>query len=99
MKRLSYLLVLLLISAQVDDSWAVAAVLAAAPRADGNDEYLPAQQRPQEQRPSSCPQPVFEAVKLPHADFSFVPRGAPSEWNLTTACGPAPLYVFMSLQI
>jgi hypothetical protein len=99
MKRLPYLLVLLLLSAQVDDAWAVAPVLPSAPLADDNDEYLPAQRRPQEQRPSSCQKPVFEAVKSPNANFSFVPRGAPSERNLTTPFGPPPLYVFMSLRI
>jgi hypothetical protein len=98
MKRLPYLLILLL-TAQADDYWAVAPVLPSAPLADDNDEYLPAQRRPQEQRPFSRQKPVFEAVTPPDADFSFVPRGVPSEWNLTTPFGPPPLYVFLSLRI
>ena len=100
MKRLPCLLILLLISAQVDDSWAVAPVLPSASLPDDNEEYLPAQRRLQEQRSSPRQEPVvFDSVRLHHAALSFVPRGVPSERNLTTPFTPPPLYAFMSLQI
>src|SRR5689334_2282136 len=99
MKRLPYLLVLLLASALVDDAWAAAPVSPSAPLADENDGYLPAQRRVQAQRPSSRHEPVIEAVKPPEAGFSFAPRGVRSEWNLSTPSGPPRLYVFLSLRI
>jgi hypothetical protein len=97
MHRLAYFLVLLLISAQVDNFWA-AAVLPSAPLAE-DDEYLPPQQRPQEKECSPHQEPVFVGLKPPTADLPLVRRGVPSEWNRTTLFSPAPLYVFMSLQI
>jgi hypothetical protein len=99
MKWLAYLLILLLISAQVEDTWAVAPVLPPAPLADDNDEYLPAQQRPRGELSSFRQKPLFDAVKPRAADFPYVPRRVPSEWNLATPFAPPPLYVFMSLQI
>jgi hypothetical protein len=99
MKWLACLLILLLISAQIDDAWVVVPVLPPAPLPDGNDEYLPAQWSSRVEQSSSRQRPVFDAVKLRTADFAFVPRSVPSEWNLTTTFAPPPLYVFMSLQI
>ena len=98
MKRLAYLLVLLLISAQVDDAWAVATVLPSVSLADENDEFLPAQRLAQDRR-TSLQKPLFEALKPANADVAFMPRGLPLAWNSTTPFGPSPLYVFMSLQI
>ena len=99
MNRLAYLLILLLISAQVDDAWAVALDSSSAPLADDDNEYLPSQQRPPEEECSPCQKPVFLGLKPQTADFSLVRRGLPSEWTLTTPFTPPPLCVFMSLQI
>jgi hypothetical protein len=98
MNRLAYLLILLLISAQVDDSWAPVPVGPFAPQAD-DDEYLPSPQRPQEEVCSPHQKPVFAGLKPQTAELPLVRRGVPSEWNLTTPFTPPPLYVFMSLQI
>ena len=98
MNRLAYLLILLLISALVDDFWAAAPVLPSAPLAD-DDEYLPPQQQPQRERSASCQKPAFVGLQPQTTDFSLVRRGLPSEWNLTTPFTPPPLYVFTSLQI
>jgi hypothetical protein len=99
MKRLSYLLILLLLSAQVDDAWAVSPNLPSAPLADDNDEYLPAQRRAQGEQSSSRQKPVFAGRKPQTADCSPVRRGVPPEWSLTAPFAPPPLYVFMSLQL
>jgi hypothetical protein len=97
MKRLPYFLVFLLISAQVDDAWAVASDLPSAPVADDNDEYLPAQRGFRDEQ-SSGQETAFVGIERRSADCSFVGR-ARFEWNLTTPFTPRPLYVFMSLQI
>jgi hypothetical protein len=98
MKWLVYLLILLLISAQVDDAWAVAPDFSDASLADENDEYLLGQRQIREKQSSSGQEPMF--VGLTHtADFSSVRTGVPSERNLTTPFTPPPLYVLMSLQI
>jgi len=99
MKRLVYFLILLLISAQVDDTWAVAPVLPSAPLTDDNDEYLPAQWRSLGERSSSSQKGLFDGRKPQTANFSSVRRGVPTEWKLTTSFAPHSLYVFMSLQI
>jgi hypothetical protein len=98
MNRLAYLLILLLISAQVDNSWAGVPVLPSAPQAD-DDEYLPSPQRPQQEECSPHQKPVFAGLKPQIADLPLVRRGVPSAWNLTTPFTPPPLYAFMSLQI
>jgi hypothetical protein len=101
MKRFAYLLILLLLSAQVDDAWAVPPVLPSAPLVDDNDEYLPAQRRPWEEKSASGQGQMFATrLKSLTADFPPVQRGVvPFEWNLTTPFTPPLLYVFMSLQI
>jgi hypothetical protein len=100
MKRLASLLILLLLmSAQVDDLWADAAVLpSSAPPAADNDEYLPAQRR-QEKQSAPVPSPAPDAVALHQAVLSLAPRGVPSERSPTAPFTPPPLYVLMSLQI
>jgi hypothetical protein len=97
MKRLTYFLVFLLISAQVDDAWAVAPDLPSAPVADDNDEYLPAQRQLRDEQ-SSDQETTFVGIEPRSADF-LPGRRARFEWNLTTPFTPRPLYVFMSLQI
>jgi hypothetical protein len=99
MKCLAYLLVLVLLSAQVDDAWAVTLDLPSAPLAVDDDEYLPSQQRPQEEESSPWHKPVLVGRKHPTAAFPLVRRSVPSEWNPTPPCAPPSLYVFMSLQI
>ena len=97
MKPLICLLTLLLALAQFDDCWA-AAPPSDSPAAD-NDEYLPAQRRPREQRPSSRHRPAPGAATLRQAAPSEVSGGVPPGPGLTTPFAPPPLYVFMSLQI
>jgi hypothetical protein len=99
MKQLAYLLLLLMISAQVDDVWAVAPVSPSAPLAEDED-YLPSPRRLQEEEESSARQKqVFFGFKPQTADFPLVRRGLPFECDLTAPFTPAPLYVFMSLLI
>jgi len=97
MNRIAYFLVLLLISAQVDNYWAAAPVLSSAPLAE-DDEYLPPQQ-PRVKESSPLQNPVFVGLQPRTADLPPLRRGVPSGWNRTTLCSSAPLYVFMSLQI
>lgn len=99
MKRLPYLLIVFLVSAQVDDYWAVAPVLPSAPLTEDNDEYLPAQRHSRRERSSSLQKPVFLSLLPQTAEFSSVRRGMPAERNLTAPLAPPSLYVFMSLQI
>lgn len=99
MKSLSYLFVLLLISAQIDDFWAASPVLASAPMADDDDEYLPSQRRPQEEESSSRQKPAFVGLAPRTIGVSVVQRGVPSEWNPTMPLTPALLYLSMFLQI
>jgi hypothetical protein len=97
MKRLAYLWVLLLISAQVDDTWATAPVLPSAPLAE--DEFLPSQPRSQVEESSPHQKPVVVGFKSPIADFPLDRRGVLTGCTLTTPFAPPPLYVFMSLRI
>ena len=98
MKPLAYLLILLLVSAPVDDALAFASASPSAPLTDAGDEYLPAPVRIRGE-PSSRPQAVADASNLPAADIHFDPKGLPAAWTLTALLTPSPLYVFMSLQI
>jgi hypothetical protein len=99
MKWLTFLLILLLISAQIDDVWAVVLDLPSAPLDDDNDEYLPAPRQLRGDQSSSRQQPVLGALKPRTADFPLAPGSVPSERNLTTPVAPPILYVFMSMQI
>ena len=99
MNRLAYLLILLLISALVDDFWAAAPVLPSAPLADDDDEYLPSQRRPREDECPAHQKPAFVGLQPRTAAFPLVRRGVPSERNLTTPFTPPPLDVLTSLQI
>jgi hypothetical protein len=97
-KRLAYLLLLLLISAQVDDVWAVAPASPSAPLAD-DDEYLPAPRRPQEEQIAVGKWLPFVGRKAQPADVPVVPKRPPSGSNPATPFTPQPLYAFMSLRI
>ena len=98
MNRVVYILMFLSISAQVDDTWFAAMDLPDAPVAE-DDEFLPSPRHPQEELASSRQKWVFGGLQSQTADFDLLPRGVPSERTLTTASSPAPLYMFMSLQI
>jgi hypothetical protein len=98
MKRLAYLLILLMISDQVQDAWDVASVSLTAPL-DDDDEYLPSERRPEEEECSARQGQDFVGLEPQTAAFPLVRNGVPSEWTRTTPCTPPPLYVFMSLQI
>jgi hypothetical protein len=99
MNWLPYFLILLLVSAQVDDYWAPALGLPSAPLADDDDEYTSSEQRQQEKECSSSQKLVFVGLKPQTADLPPPRRGVSSEWDLTTPFTPPPLYIFMSLQI
>jgi hypothetical protein len=98
MKRLLYLLILLLISAQVDNYWTVRPFLSSASVVDEDDEYIPPERQTQVEDSSTRQAPMFLGLKLHGADLSFAPRGLSSECNLPTPF-PLPLYVLMSMQI
>jgi hypothetical protein len=98
MNRIAYFLLLVLMWAQVDDYLAAALLLPSAPLAD-DDEYVTSRQQPTEEECSAREKRVFVGLKPQTADFSLLQRDVPSEWNLTAAFSPPPLYVFMSLQI
>jgi hypothetical protein len=98
MKRPAYLLILALLSAQVDDVWPVAPTSSAASVADDNDEYLPAPRRLRDEQ-AFGQEPVLVGFAPQTAHTPPARRGVPVEWNLTAPFTPPPLYVFMSLQI
>jgi hypothetical protein len=98
MNRFVYLLILLLISSQFDDLWAVGFDLPSS-YADENDTFLLSPRQPRGEQSSSRPKFVYDGPKHQSAYFSFVGSGGPSEWNLTTPFTSPPLYVFMSLQL
>src|SRR5262245_21963715 len=99
MKRLVYFLILLLISAQVDDAWVVAAHVPFAPLVEDGDEYLPAQRPPREELSSSSQGARFVRLTVAAVNFSVVRRNLPPSWNLATPFTTPPLYALMSLQI
>ena len=98
LKRLAYLLVLVLTSAQLDDAWAVAPDLPSAPLTDDNDECLPARRQLRAEPPSRH-EPVFAGLHSRTAACPLVRRGLRSESNPATPVTPQPLYAFLSLQI
>jgi hypothetical protein len=98
MNRLAYLLILLLITAQVDNYWPGAPLVPSAPQAD-DDEYLPLPQRPKQQECSPHQKPVFAGREAQAPDLPLVRTGVPSGQSLTTPFAPSPLYVFMSFQL
>jgi hypothetical protein len=98
MKLYAYLLIFLVMSAQVDDFWAGDPTLpTSAPPVADNDEYLPAQRRPEEEESFCHQRPIFESV-MPHL-ATILPTNVQARWNLTTPFTPPPLYAFMSMQI
>jgi hypothetical protein len=98
-KRPAYLLILLLISAQLDDTWAAAPGSPSAPIAEENDEYLPAQQRPQEEQIALGQEVPFAGLKTQPADSPVAQKRLSSGSNPATPFTPQPLFAFMSLRI
>jgi hypothetical protein len=99
MKRFAYFLILLLLSAQLDDYWAVAPVLPSATLAAADDdEYLPSQRRSQEDSGVSK-KAEFVGLQPRHPDFPLLRSELPFEWNLSGPFTPPPLDLFMSLQL
>ena len=96
--RLPYLLLLLLISAQVDDVWAVAPASPSAPLAD-DDEYLPAQRRPQEELIAPGQGLPFVGLHAQPADLPVAQKRPPSGSNPATPFTPQPLYAFLPLRL
>jgi hypothetical protein len=99
MRRLAFILILLLVSAKVDNAWACAPVVPSAPLTDDDDEYLPSQRRPEEGPSSPRQKPAFLGLKSEATGRPLVRRGVPPGRDLTTPFAPRPLYVLMSLQI
>jgi hypothetical protein len=98
-KRLAYFLLLLLISAQLDDAWAAAPASPPAPIAEENDEYLPAQRRPQDEQIALAHWPPFAGLKAQPADLSVAQKCPPSGPNPAPPFAPKPLLAFMPLRI
>jgi hypothetical protein len=97
MKRFASFLILLLLSAQLDDYWAIAPPLASATLADDDNEYLPSQRRAREE--SADQKAAFADLQPRLADVPSERRALPFERNPATPFTPPPLYVLMSLQI
>jgi hypothetical protein len=94
------ILILLLLSAKVDNAWAVAPDVPTAPLTDDDDDdYLPSQRRPEEAESSPHHKPVFLGPKSEATGRPSARRGGPPGRGLTTPFAPRPLYVFMSLRI
>jgi hypothetical protein len=99
MKRLSYLLILILLLVQLDDSWAIAHIMPTGPLPDDSQEYLPSQPPTRGVESSSCQSPLFTDLKPQTANFLFVPGCFSCQWIVVAAFATSPLYIFMSLQI
>jgi hypothetical protein len=99
MKRLTFLLIFLLLSSQAEDAWAIAPFVPSAPLSDENDDYLPAQRQFQGATSVSHQPSAFNGLKLRTAHTSLVRNGVPSGRNLITPFDSPALYVFMSLQL
>ena|SRR6516162_3996903 len=100
MKRGGYFLILLLLSAPIDDTWVIDSVLSSPSMPDDDDEYLPREQEKCEQEPVTCQRQPFVYA---HADYSAPVSGDLSGKpfsgeNLTSPFDRPLVYVFMSLQ-
>jgi hypothetical protein len=101
MKRIAYLLVLLPIWHQVDDTWVVAAEFFAASQAgiEDNEEYLPLER---EQRAEECSAQQKRRSVGAYPSPADSPLGRTHVLSTRRAVAPRTppcLYVFMSLQI
>jgi hypothetical protein len=98
--RAAYFLILLLFSAQVDDSWDIPSSYQNQ-TVDEDDEYLPVGREQDLQQSSKSQRSVLADPILSPSDFFSYPRtgGVASGTLLDAPVGPSPLYVFMSLQL
>jgi hypothetical protein len=100
MRRIGWLLVVLLLWGQVDDILALQFSVPSAPATvDDDDEYLPSQRGPEAEESRVHTRPAFAGLKRRAAESSPVRWTLPFERDLSTPLTPLPLYVFMSLQI
>jgi hypothetical protein len=97
----SLLLVLLTISAQVDDYYYVPDLVSSfgSSPADDNDEYLPVESQKHREHSCSLQRPALAGLK-PATGVSCISPGqaAPPESMVWVGCTPPPLYMFMSIQ-
>jgi hypothetical protein len=99
MRRLGYLLILLVFSAQVDDTWGLTSVSTSVPLADEDNEYLASQETVTDQECSPRGKQVFARLKALTADLPPVGKDVRTAWNATAPFAPRSLYVYMSLLI
>jgi hypothetical protein len=93
----SLLLILLTISAQVDDYYVPDLVSPfRASAADEDDEYLPVESQKQREQSCSHQRPAFAGLKPATSDFCI--WTAPPESMVWVGCTPPSLHVFMSMQ-
>jgi hypothetical protein len=102
MKRASpYLLILLLIGAEVDDALAIVPSPSTGALAADNDEYLPAERQSEAKRSGWDQRPVLSGLisfdGLGCLSFSAWPMTR--DWVAVAPFCPPSLFVFMSLQI
>jgi hypothetical protein len=98
MKRLVHLLIILLLSVQVDDAWVDALAVPSAPLVGDSDEYLPIEPRVREDRFFATRTALFASIKPRSWDAWHAQSGLSSEC-LTATFSSSPLYRYMSLQI
>jgi hypothetical protein len=101
MKRITYLLVLLPIWHQVDDTWVVAAEFFAASQAgiEDNEEYLPSERDQRAEECASHQKRRGVGANPSPADSPLTRTDFLSNRRPIAPYAPPPLYVFMSLQI
>jgi hypothetical protein len=99
MKGLIYALSLLLIFAQIDDCWAINATPTSVPLTDDEDEYLPPQQRPEENLSTSRRGPMFVKFEPDTAVFDRISNARAIASDVPPKSLLAGLYVLMVLLI
>jgi|SRR5579862_9300632 len=102
MKRASpYLLILLLVGAEVDDGLLIVPSPPNGLLAADNDEYLPAERQSESKCSPSDQRPVFRGlVPIDELGCSSVNGWRMTcDWVIVSPFCPPPLFVFMSLQI
>ena len=101
MKRLAYLLILLPIWHQVDDTWIVATEFwsASQPGIEDNEEYLPSERESRAEECSARAKRNHTACNRSSADVLLTRTDFQSNQPPVAPNSPPSLYVFMSLQI
>jgi hypothetical protein len=97
MTRYSYLLIILLISAQVDNFWDVAPFSRSFPVAD-DDEYLPSPLRARQETPGPDDTLWLPGTRRPPENLSPDRTWMPCEYKVLNPGCRFLLYIFMSLQ-